>query len=225
MCAVFGSFDTSMFEVLYEANKQRGNFASSIVSLSDDDQFIRKKKGDINFDKYTHEPAANYFLGHVQAPTSAKRTWEYDTSHPFESLSWLVSHNGVLTNHKKVKREYCNFIQNNVDTAVIANTLEHFTQTEHGKGTVIVNPVPIIKKTLQLLSGTYALSIVFCDTNEVFLARSGSILHCNTKGDYSTMPGTGFKEIPEGVIVKLNNRTRRWNKVGKFKHDSPFSFI
>ena len=196
MCAIFGSFDTSMFEVLYEANKQRGNFASSIVSLSDDDQFIRKKKGDINFDKFNYAGKKN-----------------------------IESHNGVLTNHKKVKREYCNFIQNNVDTAVIANTLEHFTQTEHGKGTVIVNPVPIIKKTLQLLSGTYALSIVFCDTNEVFLARSGSILHCNTKGDYSTMPGTGFKEIPEGVIVKLNNRTRRWNKVGKFKHDSPFSFI
>ena len=46
MCAIFGSFDTSMFEVLYEANKKRGNFASSITSLSPDgeDQFIRKKE-------------------------------------------------------------------------------------------------------------------------------------------------------------------------------------
>ena len=127
--------------------------------------------------------------------------------------------------HKKLKREYCSFIQNSVDTAVIVNVLEHFTQKEHSKGVVTVNPVPIIKKTLQLLAGTYALSMVFCDTNEVFLARSGSILHCNTKGDYSTMAGTGFKELSEGVIVKLNNKTRRWNKVGKFKHDSPFSFI
>tara|TARA_R110002110_G_scaffold57448_4_gene164149 strand:- start:412 stop:1089 length:678 start_codon:yes stop_codon:yes gene_type:complete len=225
MCAIFGSFDTSMFEVLYEANKKRGNFASSIISLSNDDQFVRKKQGNIDFDKHTYEPSATYFLGHVQAPTSAKRTWEYDTSHPFESLSWMVSHNGVLTNHKKVKRQYCSFLDNNIDTAVIVNTLEYFTQKEHSNGVITVNPVSIIKKTLEVLAGTFALSMVFCDTNEVFLARSGSILHRNTRGSYSTMAGTGFKELPEGVIVKLNTKTSRWNKVGKFKHDSPFSFI
>ena len=83
----------------------------------------------------------------------------------------------------------------------------------------------IIKKTLEQLSGTYALSIIFCDTNEVFLARSGSLLHYNNNGDYSTLGGEGLKEVPEGVIVRLNNKTRRWNKVCEFKHDSPFSFI
>jgi len=224
MCAIFGSFDTSMFEVLYEANKKRGNFASSIISLSDDDQFIRKKKGNIDFDKHTYEPSANYFSGHVQAPTSAKRTWEYDTSHPFESLSWMVSHNGVLTNHKKLRRQYCSFIQNNVDTAVIVNVLEHFTQKILEDENRII-PEKIIKSTLELLAGTFALSIIFCDTNEVFIARSGSIIHYNNKGDYSTIGGTGFKELPEGVIMKLNNKTKRWNKVGKFKFDSPFSFV
>ena len=71
MCAIFGSFNNSMFEVLYEANKQRGNFASSVISLTKDDQLIRKKRGSIDFDKYTYEPKSNYFLGHVQAPTSA----------------------------------------------------------------------------------------------------------------------------------------------------------
>lgn len=225
MCAIFGSFDSSMFEVLYEANKQRGNFASSIVSLSEDDQFIKKKQGDIDFDKYTHQPLSRYYLGHVQAPTSSTRKWGYDTSHPFESLSWLVSHNGVLTNHKKLKKQYCKYLENNVDTAVIVNLLEHFTQKEHDKGKVLPNPVKIIKQTLELLAGTYALSIVFCDTSEVFLARSGSILHYNNKGDYSTINGSSLQELPEGVIVRLNEKTKRWNKVGKFEHDSPFSFI
>ena len=54
MCAIFGSFDTSMFEVLYEANKQRGNFASSVVSVTEEDQFIQKTIGDINFDKFLY---------------------------------------------------------------------------------------------------------------------------------------------------------------------------
>jgi glucosamine 6-phosphate synthetase-like amidotransferase/phosphosugar isomerase protein len=224
MCAIFGSFDTSMFEVLYEANKQRGNFASSIVSLSPDDQFIRKKKGNINFDKYTYEPQTDYYLGHVQAPTSANRKWNYDTSHPFESMSWLVSHNGVLTNHKKLKKQHCNFIENPVDTAVIVNLLEHFTQKIQVDEKRVV-PQKIVKKTLELLTGTFALSIVHCDSNEVFIARSGSILHYNNKGDYSTMGGHGFKELPEGTIMKLNNKTKRWNKAGKFTFNSPFSFV
>ena len=224
MCAIFGSYDTSMFEVLYEANKQRGNFASSITSLSDDDQFIRKKKGNIDFDKHTYESHSNYHLGHVQAPTSANRKWAYDTSHPFESLTWLVSHNGVLTNHEELKKKYCNFIENNVDTAVIVNVLEYFTQKILEDENRII-PEKIIKSTLELLTGTFALSIIFCDTNEVFIARSGSIIHYNNKGDYSTMGGTGFKELPEGVIMKLNNKTKRWNKVSKFKFNSPFSFV
>lgn len=223
MCAIFGSFNTSMFEVLYQANKLRGNFASSIVSLSEDDQFIKKKKGDIDFDKYTHQPKTNYYLGHVQAPTSSMRAYNYDTSHPFESISWLVSHNGVLTNHKKLNTVYN--LSTRVDTGAIVALLEYFTNLEHKKGKIIVDAKKVIKKTLEQLSGTYALSIVFCDTNEVFLARSGSLLHYNNNGDYSTLTGEGFKELPEGVILKLNFKTRRWNKVGQFKHDSPFSFI
>lgn len=224
MCAIFGSFAASMFEVLYEANKKRGNFASSVVSLSPDDQYIRKKKGNIDFDKYTYEPSCNYYSGHVQAPTSANRAWNYNTSHPFESLTWLVSHNGVLTNHKELRKKYCSFVENTVDTAIIVNLMEHFTQKTLADEKRVV-PEKIIKSTLELLSGTFALSIVFCDTNEVFIARSGSILHYNNKGDYSTMGGVGFKELQEGVIMKLNNKTKRWNKVGKFKFDSPFSFV
>jgi glucosamine 6-phosphate synthetase-like amidotransferase/phosphosugar isomerase protein len=225
MCAIFGSFNTSMFEVLYEANKQRGNFASSIVSLSRDDQFLRKKKGNIDFDKYTYEPESNYFLGHVQAPTSAMRVWSYSTSHPFESMSWLVSHNGVLTNHKKLRRTYCDFLENTVDTAVIVNLLEYFTELELKKGKIVVNIKRIIKNTIEKLAGTFALSIVSCDTNDVFIARSGSLLHYNNNGDFSTLGGEGFKELPEGVVMKLNKKTKRWNKMFKFKHDSPFSFI
>tara|TARA_R110000744_G_scaffold2303_1_gene9408 strand:+ start:2095 stop:2769 length:675 start_codon:yes stop_codon:yes gene_type:complete len=224
MCAIFGSFDTSMFEVLYAANKKRGNFASSVVSLSPDDQYIRKKKGNINFDKYTYEPSSNYYSGHVQAPTSANREWHSDTSHPFESLTWLVSHNGVLTNHKKLRRKYCRFIENNVDTAVIVNALEYYTQKALSDKKR-ASPEKIIKSVLELLAGTFALSIIFCNTNEMFIARSGSILHYNNKGDYSTMGGVGFKELPEGVIMKLNNKTKRWNKVSTFKSDSPFTFV
>jgi 3'-phosphoadenosine 5'-phosphosulfate sulfotransferase len=95
-----------------------------------------------------------------------------------------------------------------VDTSVIVNLLEHFTEVELKKGKFIVNRKRVIKNTLEKLAGTFALSMVFCDTNEVFIARSGSVLHYNNKGDYSTTGGMGFKELPEGTIMKLNNEIK-----------------
>ena len=220
MCAIFGSFDKTMFEILYEANKQRGNFASSVICLADKDQSVYKQEGSINFDKFNYAGKDNieYLLGHVQAPTSAKRQWSYNTSHPFESMSWLVSHNGVLTNDKKLRRKEAKFLENPVDTAVIVELLEKFSRTNK-------HPVGTIKQALQFLKGSYALSMLHCYTNEVYIARSGSLLHYNNKGNYSTMTGCGYKLLPEGVIMKLNKKTKRWNKAGTFEYNSPFAFV
>ena len=176
MCAIFGSFDKTMLEVLYDANKERGNFASSVVCLSDDDQYIAKYEGDINFDKFNYAGRKDieYLLGHVQAPTSAKRTWNYNTSHPFESMTWLVSHNGVLTNEKKLRRKHTRFLENPVDTAVIVELLEKYSQVNK-------TPINTIKQVLSMLEGSFALSVVNCETNDVFIARVGSVLHYNNK--------------------------------------------
>jgi len=37
ICAIFGSSDVSMYEILFDANKVRGAFASSICTLVKDD--------------------------------------------------------------------------------------------------------------------------------------------------------------------------------------------
>ena len=53
---------------------------------------------------YSIEDKKNqYYLGHVQAPTSSQRKWHYDTSHPFETMSWMVFHNGVITNEEAIR--------------------------------------------------------------------------------------------------------------------------
>ena len=139
-----------------------------------------------------------YITGHVQAPTSAMRDWSYDTSHPFESLSWSVSHNGVLTNTHEMRDRYVDFVENEVDTAVIVNMLQLFTETQTSKK---VDPILILRRVLSQLEGTYALSIIDTDTGELYIARCGSILHYDNKGNYSTNPGTGYKELPEGVTL------------------------
>lgn len=223
MCAIFGSADVSVFEVLYEANKERGNFASSAVRLTVDDQWIIKTEGDINFDKVNIESKqVLYYSGHVQAPTSAQRDWSWTTSHPFDSISWMVFHNGVLTNTEALKRWVKPNTSNPVDTSLIPELLQYFMEKSKSKKP---RPVSYIKSTLEMLEGTFALAIIDCDTNELYLARSGSILHYNNKGDYSTMPGKGYKLVPEGTILRLNTETGRFNKVGTFEVKSPFLFI
>jgi glucosamine 6-phosphate synthetase-like amidotransferase/phosphosugar isomerase protein len=87
------------------------------------------------------------------------------------------------------------------------------------------NPIKYIKQALEVLDGTFALSIVDSDTGEIYLARVGSILYYNTTGAFSTLSGEGFKEVPEGTILRLNKNTKRFNKVGSFKYSSPFMFI
>jgi glucosamine 6-phosphate synthetase-like amidotransferase/phosphosugar isomerase protein len=226
MCAIFGSINPSTFEILYEANKERGNFASSAVRLVNNDQLILKKEGDIDFDKVDlrlEEPnTVDYYMGHVQAPTSAKRSWDWHTSHPFDSISWMVFHNGVLTNADELRYLSRPGFTNPVDTALVPELLQAFEDQCKKKNR---RPVDYIKDVVQMLEGTFAVAIVDCERNDVYLARVGSILHYNNKGDYSTLPGKGYKELPEGVILKLNQRTKRFNKVGEFKTKSPFLFI
>ena len=222
MCAIFGSPNKSMLEVLYTANQSRGTFASSFVQLTHDDQFIFKKEGAIDFDDTKGSKRAVYSCGHVQAPTGSTRNWSYETSHPFDTLSWMVFHNGVITNEKDIRKKHLPFLENPVDTSLIVNLIQKFMEDDRTGGT---NPVQYIRKVLETLQGSFALSIVDCDTNELYIARVGSILHYNNKGCYSTMPGKGYTELKEGVIRRLNRKTLRFNKVGEFKHDSPFLFL
>ena len=222
MCAVFESPEKSMLEVLYTANQSRGTFASSFIQLTYDDQFIFKKEGEIDFNTVKGSERAVYNCGHVQAPTSAMRKWSYETSHPFDTISWMVFHNGVITNDRDIRKKYLPFIENPVDTSLIVNLIQKFMEEDR---TCSNNPVLYIRRALEVLEGSFAVSIIDCDTNELYIARVGSILHYNNKGCYSTIPGKGYIELKEGVIRRLNKKTRKFIKVGEFKHDSPFLFL
>ena len=224
MCAIFGSTNLSTFEVLYEANKERGNFASSVVRLVDDDQWVLKKEGDIDFDKTKIASSrVKYYCWTCASTYISKENVGVDIRHIRSTLypGWYFI-TEYLTNAVELEQWCSPMLNNPVDTAVIPGLLQHFLETCNSKKP---KPVKYIKQALELLEGTFALSIIDCDTNEVYLARSGSILHYNTKGDYSTLPGKGYKEVPEGVILRLNTETNRFNKAGTFQVKSPFLFI
>jgi len=68
------------------------------------------------------------------------------------------------------------------------------------------------------------LCVIDTDTNEVYIARQGSILHYNDAGDISTLGGEGFKLLPEGVIMILSE-FKEWKIADTFETKSPFLFI
>lgn len=221
MCAILGTSNLNKFEVLYEANLPRGNFATGVMCLAGkNEQQTIKKQGTIDFNEIKLDESCNFYIGHVQAPTSAKRSWAYDTSHPFESLSWSVFHNGVLTNHREIKEKYIPWCENPVDTAVIPGLLQYFTEKCHDE----CPGHDIISEVLGLLEGTFAVCVVDTDNNEVYIARQGSILHINDLGEFSTLKGKGFESISEGSVYTLKDYNS-WHEVNKFKTRSPFVFL
>lgn len=221
MCAIIGTKSISKFEVLYDANLPRGNFASGVISLKDifNHQVI-KKQGTLNFDEVQLDDTCDYYIGHVQAPTSAKREWSFNTSHPFQSTSWLVVHNGVLTNWKEIREQHPDWEDNPVDTAVIPHLLQHYTEQCEEP----VEGHEIVKRVLNELEGTFAVAIIDTDCNSVYIARQGSVLHYNDHGEFSTICGEGFNIVPEGVILMLDTNSK-WRVVDHFEVRSPFLFI
>lgn len=215
-----------MFEVLYEANKHRGVFASSICTLhkrktNKEKVSVRKSNKEFNFNSKVKVLDSNacYFLGHVQAPTSRKQVFEEDTSHPFETEDWLVAHNGVLTNFQALNKKYCVMNDNPVDTSIIVNMLQdEFIVTKEKE------EVNVISTVLSRLEGTFACYIVNKLTKSVFIVRQGSTLFFNDKGDFSSVKGLTMKEVPEGEIYQITPGVGV-TKVGMFKVKSPFFVI
>lgn len=220
MCAIVLSPNIDNFIDLYNLNIPRGAYATGIITLIDDNlQQITKISGTLTSEEIkSTQLSGKYFIGHLQAPTSSKRSWSYETSHPFESVSWSVVHNGVLTNDHDLRKIF-ELEDNPVDTAIIPMLLQKFTEDDPN-----TNGFSVVKKVLSSLQGTFAVCIVDTDCNEVFIARQGSVLHYNDQGEVSSLYKEGFRLLPEGVIMRLENYNS-WQVVDVFSTTSPFLFL
>lgn len=214
MCAIVASKDITRFADLLQKNKERGTFASSFIGNNGRDLTICKRKGLISEGEmyavaYRCDESA-YFVGHVQAPTSALREYDEKTSHPFCSDDWIVIHNGVLTNHKEILPGCI------VDTESIRSLLQAFYSINKDE-------VQCIKSMCKVIKGTFALFIINKNTGFKYILRQGSVLHYGDNGDVSTLRTDGMRILPEGTIMKLEND--QWASCDVFETSSPFLFL
>jgi len=86
MCGISGTNNLSKLEVLYQANQDRGSFASGLICLKEgNSQTIIKQPGTFNFDKLQLTDKYDYFISHNQAPTYVNRDFKREIAHPFET--------------------------------------------------------------------------------------------------------------------------------------------
>jgi len=227
MCSIFGSSNFDTYIKLYNTGKKRGNFAFGGFFLSYAYDATMKTEGVVSLSKgmsinnrdVIMKPSEfYYYLGHTQAPTSSKRTFEKATSHPFEYGEWVIAHNGVLTNDAKLKstiKDKSRF--NEVDSSIIPVLLDKYSEE-------IVHEVDIICTVLSKLQGTFGLWIYNKRTHNVYLARSGSTLYADLiNNSFSSLPEDKFNPLEEGVLYLITQEGI--TSVGGFAKNSPFFIL
>lgn len=222
MCGIYLSTDLSTFEVLEQANRERGSFSTGIFYVYQSSTYnIKKFESGIDWNS-VKLPKGNgndfRYLGHNQAPTSSMRKWCEDTSHPFRYGDWIVAHNGIITNYDKLIDEYLPMHNNPVDSSIIPALLAEF-EFEFGPCEEPDSEIENILFVLEKLKGTFATWMVNIKTMNIYIARQGSTLFYKD-ANVSSIRGSGYMEVNEGVLYSYT--TEGLVKQDTFKYDSPF---
>ena len=201
MCGIFGSNSFTNYEILYEFNKQRGNFSYGCLYVNGQEgaMYITKQKGVVDLQSLDIgiEDHYNVFLGHTQAPTSIERDFRPETSHPFECGNWIVAHNGILSNFEELREKHAPESNCNVDSSIIPILLDRVSTR--------FDDIELIVKVLEMLEGTFGVWMYNKVTKRIYLARNGSTLFAKLdhSGSFSSIQIDGFSELSENVIYEL----------------------
>jgi glucosamine 6-phosphate synthetase-like amidotransferase/phosphosugar isomerase protein len=203
ICGIFGATSAEKFLELYDLNKGRGDYAYGGLYIRKGELYqIDKRKGTPDLQK-EDLPWADWYLGHLRAPTSNVTMFRYDNSHPFTCNEWIVAHNGILSNFNQLKVRY--LYNGDVDSSIIPVMLS-------ARGSLGV---------LDQLQGTFGIWAYNAKTDDIFLARcASSIWFDEGTGAFSSVQFEGSQMLKEGVIKRLT--TLGVSDWGTFPFKSPY---
>ena len=203
MCAIFGSKYLHTIPRLAQKNATRGSMALSVTTLviqHDKVHVLGCHRGLGKFPKKLKKiPHGDYYLCHVQAPTSAKLSIE--TTHPAEYEEAHLWHNGII--HKGTLDDYEGYGTSAWDTWL-------FLKEMQDKG---------IGCALQSVKGSFACAHIYNGHFQLFrnekaplyITRSMCISSEKIKGSEELKPFTfyGFSKV------------RGFSQTGKFSPTTP----
>jgi glucosamine 6-phosphate synthetase-like amidotransferase/phosphosugar isomerase protein len=216
MCGIYGATNRDKYLTLQSLNHSRGDFCESNVLIKKDTGFeIHKVPSKAKKEyKFPKRKKFDIFLGHSQAPTSKKRIFDPETSHPFIVDNWIVAHNGVLTNYKELVNDFKRPYTCDVDSSIIPfifYSLENYYDNE----------LDIIVNGLEFLKGTFGLWIYNTNSNNIYLAKCGVTLFADIyNNEFSSIKHQFYDPLDEGVVYQLTQEGI--TSVATFDCDSPF---
>lgn len=216
MCGIFGATEEDRFKTLYNLNKERGNFSFGCCFVTKDKrtQLCEAQPGAIDVEHFFTEPYY-YLLGHTQAPTSSMRDFSRETSHPFITESWVVAHNGVLSNFEELKQKYLPDHINPVDSSIIPALLDGLQEESE---------LSTITSVMEILEGTYSLWIYNLNSKNIYIVRCGSTLYGNAlKSEFSSYPDIDLTMLPDNSIFQIT--AEGLTQISGFDGNSPFFII
>jgi glucosamine 6-phosphate synthetase-like amidotransferase/phosphosugar isomerase protein len=215
MCGIYGATNKEQYLTLQKLNTSRGDFCESNMLINKKGFEIHKvpKRAKKDY-KFPSKKKFDLYLGHSQAPTSTKRLFDPDTSHPFAVENWLVAHNGVLTNYKELVNEFQRPYSNPVDSSIIPYVLYSLTSYSDDEVEIIIN-------TLEFLKGTFGLWVHNVQTGNTFLAKCGVTLFADVyENSFSSTKYKFFDPLEEGTLYQITHEGI--TSIGNFDCDSPF---
>lgn len=221
MCGIYGSKNFDQFKELYKLNTSRGNFANSHLFINTRGDFeVEKRPGVTDYDTFKHYEDYDMYTGHTQSPTGSVRDFRYDTSHPFQTSNWIVSHNGVLNNHKTLIEKYLKNHDCDVDSSVIPAFMEYLLRNKPVKNNIELMD-NVVKAALDHISGTYSVTVYNKPNNLLYIARCGSTLFFDPEGStYSSVRYSDLESVPECVLYRLKDN--KFNRIDTLKNVSSF---
>ena len=209
MCSIIGSPRQETFSHLIDENLERGNFAYGITMIDLQHTTTNFGKSMPQYtlkrivEKSCYDPV--FFLGHLQSPTSAKRDFSVETTHPFEYRSKLLAHNGVLENFEQLKADNPELPVNEVDSSIILPLIDKYG----------------LKAALEKLQGTFGCWLYDTDQYELLVFRSGSTIY--TDGiNFGSKPLEGWWPLDEGIVYRFNFSKMQYERSISFRTSSGF---
>jgi glucosamine 6-phosphate synthetase-like amidotransferase/phosphosugar isomerase protein len=216
MCGIYGATKRDQYLALQELNHTRGDFCESNMLIKNDTGFeIHKVPSKAKKEyKFPKRKKFDLFLGHSQAPTSKKRIFDPETSHPFVVENWVVAHNGVLTNYKELVNDFKRPYNCEVDSSIIPYvfySLESYYDNE----------LEIITNGLEFLKGTFGVWIYNINTNNTYIAKCGVTLFADIyNNEFSSIKTKFYEPLEEGIVYQITQEGI--TQVSSFDCDSPF---
>lgn len=173
MCGIVGYIGTKdAREIIFNGLKKleyRGYDSAGVALLNKNKIEIYKDKGRVNHLEEITDFSfnTNFGIGHTRWATHGKPNMINSHPHFSNNKRFVVVHNGVIENYKKLKIEKLADYDfySETDTEVIANLIEHYSSD--------MSTIDAIRKTASILEGSYALLVMdMMDLDTLYVAKN-----------------------------------------------------